>query len=570
MSGPRPAHLLRRGAVYWVRFRVPTDLVSSLGCTEIRRSLGVKDLAAARRRCLAATLWFQSTLDTLRRMPSPSHTDLEDAARAFFQRLTEEVGLERLGVLDDPELDRRLRTSDERIVELDRQLATNDFDVWVKRAAASMCENAAVDVSEIDDEGRLLARRLAARAERAKLAGLVHNLTSPGITYAPQDTLFAAVASPLQLAARPRPTGSMSIKAAADLYEAKIRNRNVGTSQITETVRVLRWLMEVHGSQTPLADVTTGDLRAFRDGIVGLGVFRGKNIPFAHRKADKSENRIKSVTAIRYWSSIVGFFKWAVDDGHISHDPLGGLKIDRRKGEERASPEPFSSEELRALFKTPLFAGHKSPKRLKEPGATRTRGPHWWSFLLLIYTGMRAGEASQLLASDFKFEAPNPHIKVRETDDAGRKVKSVKTKASIRDVPIHEDLLALGLREFVERRGKAYPARAVLFPLRPGADGRKSDGLTKFWGDYLRRFALWSHGRATHVGRHTLTAQLRAAMVPEEDIGAIIGHAGRTITAGYGGAFPLGRKASYLAKIDFGFDVVAVLGGPFDAKKHGE
>jgi len=568
MSGPRPAHLLRRGAVYWVRFRVPADLSRALECTEIRRSLGVKDLAAARRRCLAATLWFQSTLDTLRRMPSPTRADLEEAARTFFERLTEEVGLERLGVLDDAEVDRLLRTSDERIVELDRQLRANEFDHWVRKAAASMCGDAGVDMSEAGEDRRILARSLAARAERAKLASLVHRLTTPGVTFAPEDALFAG-AAPTSFQ-RPTVRSGPSIKVAAEEYEKRIRNRNVGTSHITETVRVLKWLMEMHGADTPLSAITTDDLRTFRDDIDQLAVLRGRDIPFAQRRAKSSDDRIKSATAIKYWGSLRGFFAWAVDERRIPENPLGSLKIDRRKGEERASPEAFSSEELRQLFGTPLYAGYLARKRVNEPGSIRIRNGKWWSMVLLLYTGMRAGEAAQLLPLDFKFDDAVPHIKVRETDDHGVRVKTLKTKASIRDVPIHPHLMELGLQQFVERRAKAYPSRQVFWDFRPGADGRKSDGLTKFWGAYLRKHDLWKHGRATHVGRHTLAAFLRQALVSDDDIGAIIGHAARTMTSTYGGAYPLNRKAASLAKLDFGFDTVAVLGGAFHAQQHKE
>jgi len=95
-----------------------------------------------------------------------------------------------------------------------------------------------------------------------------------------------------------------------------------------------------------------------------------------------------------------------------------------------------------------------------------------------------------------------------------------------------------------------------------------STGMTKFWSRYLHAFDLFLPGRATHVHRHTLTASLRAAKVSDEDIGAILGHSGRSVTAGYGGDQGLERKLDTLAKLDHGFDLVAALGGPYDAKLH--
>lgn len=571
MSGRRSSHLYRRGAVYWVRFRLPSDLSRALECTELRRSLGVKELAEAKKRCLAAALWFQTIVDALRHMPSPSVAELELAAAAFFQRLRSEQGIASFGKLTDDQFDKLLRTSDERILELDRQLVTNGFDTWVKRASREMCQAAGVDLASASSTDRVVARRLAARVERARLAEIVHDLTTPGIVYVPSDELFAAVPDRvLRSVPRPKSAGAISLKEAKAKYLEKLGERGVGTSHVTETARVLKWLGEVVGETVPLDAIATDDLRTFRDDVSALGRLRGKDIPFAERKAKSAGDRIKSVTAIRYWTAVRNFFQWAFDEGHIGTDPMVGLRIAKRKGEDRASPEIFSPEELRRLAHTPLYGGYRAPSRVNDPGEMRVRNGKWWSMILLLYTGMRAGEAAQLLPSDFAFDDEVPHIKVRETDDQGRKVKSLKTKASIRDVPIHSDLLILGLREFVEKRAKAYSDRRTFWDFRPGADGRKSDGMTKFWGAYLRKHGLWKPGRATHVGRHVVHHYLRKAGAAEEDISAVVGHAGRTVTSQYGGPYPLARKATTVERLDFGFDFVGALGGAFQKSRHAE
>ena len=47
--GRKLERLMRRGAVYYLRVRVPDDLREFIGRTEIRRSLGTSDPAEARR-----------------------------------------------------------------------------------------------------------------------------------------------------------------------------------------------------------------------------------------------------------------------------------------------------------------------------------------------------------------------------------------------------------------------------------------------------------------------------------------------------------------------------------------
>ena len=92
--------------------------------------------------------------------------------------------------------------------------------------------------------------------------------------------------------------------------------------------------------------------------------------------------------------------------------------------------------------------------------------------------------------------------------------------------------------------------------------------MTRFWGDYLKRFKLWKQGRATHVARHTVAANLRAHGLSDQEIGAVLGHASTSVTAGYGGAMPLARKAEILSKIDYEIDLLEFLGGPFDPNRH--
>lgn len=573
MSGPRPTHLYRRGAVYCVRFRLPSDVSRSVRVQEVRKSLHTKDLAVARRRCLAAATWFQTLMERLRLMPSPTRSDLENAARLFFANLQMEVDARRLDrTRPDLDADERSAQGDERIQALDAQLIANDFDVWVRRNAAAMCQGAALDTDHMDEASKQIARSLAARAERAKWEYLAHQLAAPATVFVSADALWGekpvAVLPPSATTAAA--LSAETVESASQAYLERKRIENLGDSHITELERSLGWLKEHVGGTTPLAVVQPEQMREVRDGIERIDVrLRGRPASFHQRQTNAIEHRIKSVTAQRYWKSLQAFFEWAVDERLIASSPAAGYKIAKRKGEGRRSPEALSADELKALFATPLFQGHQSPSRRKQPGTITRRGAHWWSFVILIHTGMRAGELAQLYPADFVFDAAVPHIKVRETDDQGETVKTVKNQASVRDVPILPDLLTLGLRQFVEGQGKRYPKDRIFREFRTGTNKRKSDGLTKFWRDYLSEFGLWKPGRATHVNRHTVIAVLRANGVSDEDIASVVGHSSNTMTSRYGGnAKPLDRKLVTLGRLSFGFDVIGALGGPYDAGRH--
>lgn len=582
MSGGRPVHMGRRGAVYTVRFRVPADLAPRLGVAEVRKSLQTKDITEAKRRCAAAEQWFASEMERLRGMADPTRSDLEQAAREQFARLTLSVERPRNVPADDigaPDgyVASQAVFSQERINEIDRQLVSNQYDPVITKAAEALADTLGVSLERLEDGLRIAALQLAARAERETMGYYVHQITSPAAVYKPMDSVFRwppeagrAVGIISHDANSPRGAIGPTLADAAEDFKRKQALRGLGKSHIEEGARALGWLQEELGPRRQVSSVTKNDLRQFRDKLERLDIqFRGRGAPFRDRLTNVTERQIKSVTSSRYWRSVQAFFAWCEAEGFIADSPATTLKIAKRKGEAPETPPPYTREELERLLATPLFTGYKSPQRLKEPGSYHQRNGRWWSLILTLFTGLRAGELSQLLPSDFAFDDAIPHLKVQEEDDQGRKVKTAKNAASIREVPIASVLLTLGLRQFVERQAKRFPKNRVFREFRMGR-GRASDGMTKFWLAYLKAFDLWKPGRSTHVVRHTVVARLRELEVADQDIAAVVGHAGWTQTSRYGDKkYPLALKAKTVEKLEYGFDIIAALGGPYDAKRHG-
>jgi integrase len=570
-----PVHLVRRGAVYLVRFRIPRDLVSRVGVVELKRSLHTREIKEARRRCLLATVWFRAEMERQRRMEPPSRQELEAAAREFFAKLARQYDGPRNFNLDnwDQEVAFNIETSEDLVKELDVQLIGNQFGPSVMKAAASMATQAGFEFDAFDDRTTIVAAKLAALALREEMRFFIHQLTSPAQPFKPTNPVFEEPAipdawrsrSPIRLLDTPSPPLGQTVEE----YLRKTAARGVGGSRYNELARPLRWLREAVGEATQIEAITKERLRGFRDDLQRLGVgLRGRDAPFADRLTNIAADQIKPVTALRYWKAVQSFFQWCASEGMRDDDPSLGLKLQVPVGIEPRRTEPFSDEELRMLFRTPLYAGYKSAKRLSDLGVRRVREAHWWAPVLSLHTGLRAGELSQLLPEDFVFDGPVPHLKVRKEDAQGNKVKRTKTAASTRDVPLLRVLMDLGLRQFVESRWKRYPKARVFQAFRLGQGDRLSDGMTRYWGDYFKKFGLWKPGRSTHVFRHTVVDRLRAAGATDDDIGAVLGHSGRSVTSRYGGPQPLERKAETLGRLSYGLDVNGELGGPYDAKLH--
>lgn len=461
----------------------------------------------------------------------------------------------------------QVELSETRVKELDEALALRQFPEWSVNAER-IATMAGVEQDDLTSRESQTVRQLVARVEREFMRRFVHILLRPGERFDitdPQLMPPAVTASPLSPASDALPPHTaMSLKRATSLFLERKKADGVGTSHISETKRVLDWLEDALGDR-PLDAIAKEEMRGFRDSLERLdGRLGGKAVSFQARQTAETVHRIAPVTAARYRNAVQMFFKWAAAE-LSAPDVAAGLKTAKAI---RAAPDPekpFTRDEVRKLLTIPLYAGHRDRRHPTFLGAERSRGSLWWSGLIGLHTGMRAGEIAQLTASDYVFDAPIPHIRIAPEAASVGGGKRVKNAASVREVPIAPVLLTLGLREFVQAR--AHRGR-VMFDIALGKGDRRSDGLTKAWGRILRQSGLHKSGRGTHVWRHTVAATLREAGVSDEESGRLLGHKPTSVTGQYGKTSMPDQKLGLVGKIDYGLDLVEALGGAFDAKRH--
>lgn len=333
-------------------------------------------------------------------MVTPSRFDLEQAATAFFKELTQE--LDRPRPFDPEHFDDDVRfnvdCSRERTRELDDQLRSNIFDDAVRSKAAELTSS--LPVQDFDPSMKLYALQLAARAEREQLELHIHLLTKPASRFMHHDQFFdpdeRREVPPLRPAqARPGNALFSSILRLSDAteeYQHKMALRGLGRSHVTETKRALAWLQERLGTDADVDAITKRQLSVFRDDLSRLDIrLRGRVGSFNDRLTNDPQHQIKSVTAIRYWRSIQSFFDWCAAEHDLDPNPAAGLKLQPRKGDARQSPEAFSQQELMQLFKTPLYNGYRSLKRVGQRGNCHVRNGQWWAGVLLMYTAYVPG-----------------------------------------------------------------------------------------------------------------------------------------------------------------------------------
>ena len=109
----------------------------------------------------------------------------------------------------------------------------------------------------------------------------------------------------------------------------------------------------------------------------------------------------------------------------------------------------------------------------------------------------------------------------------------VKTSASSRRVPVHDDLNRFGFSAFVDTRRRAGCER--LFPeLKPDAYGKLSDGFGKHFARFLKSIGIKRDKIDFHSFRHTWTDACRNSRMSLEVIYALKGEALQGTLARYG------------------------------------
>ncbi len=154
-----------------------------------------------------------------------------------------------------------------------------------------------------------------------------------------------------------------------------------------------------------------------------------------------------------YIVKIKAAFEWALLDGLMSKNPAAGtLERKKRTQPEQDDRDMFTDANLEAIFSAIWFRNGVGKKT--RLGEYREWQPvYFWLPLLGLYVGGRLNELSQLHCGDIQCTESGTWFvdfnligsgKIDEPD------KRLKTINSIRKVPLHPELVRLGLPEYVQ------------------------------------------------------------------------------------------------------------------------
>jgi integrase len=249
-------------------------------------------------------------------------------------------------------------------------------------------------------------------------------------------------------------------------------------------------------------------------------------------------------TQDKYFTMFKQVVIWAVNEGYLDKVPGANVKVAGLKklvpGEQR---DPYSTDQLTKIIKSPLYTGHRSEACRHKPGPLRVRDGNFWVPLIALHSGMRLGEILQLLKSDVKEENGISYFDVSKGEG-----KSLKTASSKRRVPIHRTLIDLGLLDYIQ---SGQPSGRVFPEIKKGADGYHSHHFSKWWGRFAGHVGFKSPKTAFHSFRHNFLDALRAAETPEYINKALAGHADKSVHGQYGGGAVLSQLKSAIDKVSY-------------------
>lgn len=328
----------------------------------------------------------------------------------------------------------------------------------------------------------------------------------------------------------------------------KVSNERISKESLPDTRGRLSNLVDILGD-VYISDVTREHVRNFRNILIQLPPNRAKSKVYRDKSIEeilkmKIGKKLSPRTVNICLEAVSSLFEWCVKEQILKTNPAKGLQIkdDRRDGDLR---DPFTSEDLNKIF------SHKNFVRPKENFA------YYWVPYVALYTGMRLEEICQLHVDDIYAIGGIYVVDINDNPNKeGIKDKRVKTKNAKRIIPLHNDLIDLGLINYRDKVIKSKNER--LFPML-----KKSKSVNTYGHAVSKKFSKIVEDckldgiKSFHSFRHTFADYFKKLHLQNDAFKEIYGHkieslAGRQ----YGSRYP--PKQCYdelISKIQFDINI---------------
>jgi integrase len=497
-------YLVRKGNRFYFRIRVPQQLVATLGKSELSQSLGNISQAQAAIQARELGHRFSSEfLAELHRLGLTANAPTPAPARKRAATLEEVTHIARAAARELLATDEEVRVDGMRSEGADYWLGVvADLDQDVSDALAE----GRVGGIKARFEANLTAHGLKAPEDRSEARRMMrawaieHGKALEGIQRRSRgepietpdrmplpESLKARDGVPLP--ADKKPASALKLRDVLGLWEAAKRDRPPKTKQKAE--RSVAVYEELTGDP-PLVELTKASGSQFKAKLL------------------KSDLGDKSAKDRLEWIQILLNFE-ATNYGRIQTNPWKGLAIEVQQEPLR---EEWKDADVVRLFDHPIFQRYELPGSVNAGGAAA-----YWVPLIGAYTGARITEIAQLLVSDLYEEGGHWYFRIEVTKPWQR----LKNQWSRRRIPVHPDLIRLGLAEYMQRLLARGEER--LFPQVAVSDLNNAGGSISKWFSDFKRAAGFGPENTFHGWRNTVETKLQRTREGSLQIDRYLGHA---------------------------------------------
>ncbi len=357
------------------------------------------------------------------------------------------------------------------------------------------------------------------------------------------------------------PTPSVATPSAApgetimELYDRFAREKagNASPDTWSQNRKIVGLFAEFIGTGAHISAVNRKTVRDFKNSLAYWPIkatetseFSGKLFrEIVEANDDLHRPAISQKTVNKYLAALGSFGRWLQDNEYVEDDISRGmyLAVDKSK----RTRFPFTSDQLSALFNSPLYTGFQADGKEHLPGNQRADDWRHWIPLIVLFTGARLGEIAQLLPGDV--HQIHGHWVFHITEE-GDEEKNVKTEGSMRVVPVHSELVRLGFLNYHAKQVAAHSKR--LFPeLTPDTRGFWSGKPSDFLNQYLKRIGVKNDKTVNvHSFRHGFADALRRAGYLDEEFGFLLGPHQGELCPGATASFPQGILSQRVAMVE--------------------
>lgn len=518
--------LFRRGGKWTFRARVPDDLQKAVGRKEVWKSFGdvshAEAVKLARIESVKLDEMFALARTPVGQAPKSelSDAELQHVARAYLHQL--EVSAAPMPFDEGERQERREAAIEESIL-----IGETIEDASLQGVATGVARDARLSVKV----GTAAFMRLAEAVQRALVEHYRREADRAAlIPEQASDPLFVGVTKDGRAPAKP-----LTLGRAIELYLSDPERQGIAPRTKSAYDLKFKTLKVLLGENKPVNEIARADIRDVRDVLMKLPPHTAKR--FAGQPLRKVAEMAQAEgiapmapkNVVMHVELISSLFKW------LAREELADRNVAEAIGRPELPDEtprrPFTVEELNTLFSAPAFSG--------------ANGGDWFYWLprVALFTGARFTEILGLKASDVVEHEGVPMLQIIPNE-----FRTLKTKASHRLVPVHPELVRLGLL----KHAASVPSDGMLFP--DAAGPTNMDKVRNQQMGRAIRAVIADKEVVFHSLRHAFKDAAERADIPRERIAAIGGWeipGGKSAMDGYGRSKHAAKLAAEIARVRF-------------------